>query len=239
MKKIKSFVGDKIKAGEGDWSFNFLDISKFEKHATKSIPNYLEGHDLVSDYSSFFIKEGSIIYELGSSTGVLSKKLASRYKKKNCKIIGIDNVKKMVNFANKKNKMKNLKFRYADILKMKFQKSDVIIMYYTLQFVRPSERQKLIDKIYKSLNWGGALFLFEKVRANDARFQDYANILYAEFKLKNGFSHKEIHAKTLSLKGKLEPYSSNENIRFIKRAGFKDHTTIMKHINFEGFLAVK
>jgi len=29
MKETKNFVGDKIKAEEGDWSFNLIDISKF------------------------------------------------------------------------------------------------------------------------------------------------------------------------------------------------------------------
>ena len=36
-------------------------------------------------------------------------------------------------------------------------------------------RQKLIDKLYNSLNWGGGLILFEKIRGNDARFQDILN----------------------------------------------------------------
>ena len=41
--------------------------------------------------------------------------------------------------------------------------SDLVISYYTLQFVPPKYRQKIIDMIYSKLNWGGGFFFFEKV----------------------------------------------------------------------------
>ena len=56
-----------------------------------------------------------------------------------------------------------------------------------MQFIKPKVRQKVFNKIYNSLNWGGAFILFEKVRAPDARFQDITTQLYSEFKKKNGF----------------------------------------------------
>ena len=89
------------------------------------------------------------------------------------------------------------------------------------------------------MNWGGALFLVEKVRSYDARTQDQMTTIYEEFKLSNGFSEKEISGKKKSLKGILEPFSSNANIQMLKRAGFKDVSTISKFISFEGFLAIK
>ena len=49
--------------------------------------------------------------------------------------------------------------------------------------------------------------MFEKIRANDARFQDIFSIIYNDFKLKNGYSPDEIINKTKSLKGVLEPFS--------------------------------
>ena len=104
--------------------------------------------------------------------------------------------------------------------------------------MRPRIRQNAYNKVYKSLNWGGGFIIFEKVRAPDARFQDMMTQVYNEFKLKNQFTLKIIN-KSKSLKGVLEPFSSNENIRFLKRAGFKDVMTIFKYITFEGVLAIK
>ena len=104
-----------------------------------------------------------------------------------------------------------------------------------MQFIRPRERQKLFDKIFKSLNWGGAFIMFEKVRARDARFQDLTVALYNEFKLQNGFSPTEIFNKTRSLKGVLEPFSSRGNSELLDRAGFKDYMNIFKYVCFSGF----
>ena len=127
----------------------------------------------------------------------------------------------------------------ADINKVKFKKSDFITSYYTIQFIHPKFRQKLLNKLYESLNWGGALVFFEKVRSPDARFQDITTQLYNEFKIMNGYSKDEILSKTLSLKGVMEPFSTQGNIDLLKRAGFVDITTISKYICFEGFLAIK
>ena len=113
------------------------------------------------------------------------------------------------------------------------------MLYYTMQFIPPNVRQIIYNKIYESLNWGGALIIFEKVRAKDARFQDIMSHLYVDYKLSNGYKPLEIFAKSRSLKGVLEPFSSEDNVRFIERAGFKDYMTIMKYVTFEGILAIK
>ncbi len=49
----------------------------------------------------------------------------------------------------------------------------------------------------------------------------------------------QIIAKSRSLKGILEPFSTNGNMDLMKRAGFVDIITMMKYITFEGFLAIK
>ena len=125
------------------------------------------------------------------------------------------------------------------ISKFNLKKNDLIISYYTMQFIPPRYRQNIINKIYKSLNWGGAFIMFEKLRASDARFQDIFSIVYNDFKLKNGFSHEDIVQKTRSLKGILEPFSTQGNLDLLKRAGFVDFMTVMKYVCFEGFLAIK
>ena len=134
---------------------------------------------------------------------------------------------------------KNIKFINDDLLQFKFKQTDLIIAYYTIQFIKPSERQQLINKIYENLKWGGAFIFFEKVRASDARFQDIITSLYNDFKLDNGFSPDEILSKSRSLKGVLEPFSTQGNIDLLKRAGFTDIISFMKFLCFQGFLAIK
>jgi tRNA (cmo5U34)-methyltransferase len=117
--------------------------------------------------------------------------------------------------------------------------ADMIVACYTMQYVRPRWRQEIFDRVYRALNWGGAFVLFEKVRAPDARFQDIAAGLYNDYKLSRGYSGDEIVAKSRSLKGVLEPFSTAGNLGLLERAGFVDVMTLMKFVCFEGFLAIK
>jgi len=237
--------GDSINAGNGKWKFSGEMVNNFEQHVKKSVPIYSEGQKLIKNLSEYFIKNDSIIYDIGCSTGKLLIDLVSQNShKKDSKYIGIDIENDMIKFA--KNKQKDLSIKKTkldfindDIVTCDFEKSDLIISYFTIQFIHPKHRQALINKIFESLNWGGALILFEKVRYNDARFQDMITTLYNDYKLERGYTHEEILNKTRSLKGILEPFSSDANIQMLERAGFKDTCTIMKKLCFEGFLAIK
>ena len=145
----------------------------------------------------------------------------------------------MIAQANKENRRKNINYVKSDLLNYKYKKTNLIVSYYTLQFTHPKVRQEILDKFYDSLNWGGALIVFEKVRAPDARFQDYSTQIYNEYKLKSGYNESNIINKQRSLKRVLEPFSTKANYDLMKRAGFKDIMTIQKYVCFEGFLAIK
>tara|TARA_B100000795_G_scaffold265180_1_gene246659 strand:- start:814 stop:1524 length:711 start_codon:yes stop_codon:yes gene_type:complete len=233
-------VGNNINSKKGNWTFAKKKVvNNFDHHILKSVPLYKEGHQLILDLSEFFLKENAICYDIGCSTGELVKKIDNRLNIKTNKYYGIDTEKNMLQFAKRKNKSKNISFINSDILKVKLKKSDLIISYYTMQFIKPKQRVEILKKIYKSLNWGGGFIMFEKVRAPDARFQDLMLKMYDEFKISNGFGLEEIASKTRSLYGILEPFSTNGNKQILKAAGFKDIMTISKYICFEGFLAIK
>jgi tRNA (cmo5U34)-methyltransferase len=238
-----SKVGDGIQAENANWSFKGEVAQSFDAHVSKSVPLYKEGHQLICDLSDFFIKQDSRCYELGCSTGALTLKLAEHNKAKaQARFIGVELEPDMVAQANRKKaaaRAENAEFVVDDVLQQEFDNPDMVVAYYTVQFIRPSQRQQLIDRIYRSLQWGGAFLLFEKVRANDARFQDIMTALYTEFKLAQGYSPEEMFSKTRSLKGVLEPFSTQGNIDMLKRAGFVDVISVMKFFSFEGFLAIK
>jgi tRNA (cmo5U34)-methyltransferase len=235
----KHSVGDNINSGNASWKFSGEMVKDFEEHVSKSVPLYNEGHDIILKISDYFVKDDSICYEIGTSTGILSYKLAKRFIDRDAKFIGLDIEEDMVESAKSRYKMQNLSFEYADVLEYSFEPSDFITSYYVVQFIRPSQRQLLIDKIYQSLNWGGAFLYFEKVRAPDARFQDIMTGVYNEYKLEQGYSAEEIIQKSRSLKGVLEPFSTQGNIDMLKRAGFVDIMSVAKFGPFEGILAIK
>ena len=231
-----------IMAKNSSWTFKGNIAKKFSSHISKSVPYYQDGHKLIANLSDFFLKDNSICYDIGSSTGTMLNQIAYRHKAKKIIYYGIETVPEMIREAKKNSKGKTstkISFINKDVGKIKLKKSDLIISYYTIQFIPPKNRQIIIDKIYKSLNWGGAFIMFEKIRASDARFQDIYSLMYNDFKLKNGFSEKEIINKSRSLKGVLEPFSNRGNTDLLKRAGFKDIITVFQWLCFKGFLCIK
>jgi tRNA (cmo5U34)-methyltransferase len=206
-----------------------------------SVPLYKEGHDLICQLSDFLCGKESVCYELGVSTGELIRKLALHQKSKpGIRWVGLDVEAAMIEKARAHcADVKNVEVHHEDIRLFPYEKSDFFVSYYCMQFVPPRDRQEIIQRVYESLHWGGAFVMFEKVRGPDARFQDILSALYNDFKLKNGLTPEEILAKTRSLKGVLEPFSTAGNLGLLERAGFKDIMTVQKYLCFEGFLAIK
>ncbi len=244
-KKDMSGVGDNINGENANWQFSGKVAEHFDRHIKKSVPLYAEGHELICNISDFFIKANSTIYEIGCSTGMLTLKLAKHNKvKPKAHFIGIDIERDMIKCAKKnlvKNtpKTENIDFICEDIINLELVPSDLIICYYTVQFISPAMRQQMINQIYAALNWGGGFLLFEKTRAPDARFQDIFSTLYTDYKLKQGYSAENIISKMMSLKGVLEPFSTQGNLDLLTRAGFVDVVVVQKYLSFEGFLAIK
>lgn len=236
-------VGDGLKATNANWSFSGEVANHFDEHVSRSVPFYQAGHELVCALSDFFVKPGSRAYEIGCSTGTLTLKLAAHNAAKaDARFVGIDIVPEMTAVAESKRAkagLTNVSFVADDVLAMELEPADLVVAYYTIQFIRPSVRQQLLTKIYNSLEWGGALLMFEKVRGPDARFQDILTTLYSDYKLEQGYTSEEIVSKTRSLKGVLEPFSTQGNLDLLRRAGFVDVMTVMKYLCFEGFLAIK
>jgi tRNA (cmo5U34)-methyltransferase len=233
-------VGQDISADNGRWSFGGDVHRRFEEHIEQSVPHYRDGHDMIARLSDYFLYEGATALEIGCSTGALLARLASWHDTRRLRLVGIEIEAEMAHAAQKNLAGDNrVEIHEGDILDIDLEPCNMIASYYTIQFIRPARRQALFDKIYQTLEWGGAFIMFEKVRAPDARFQDIASALYNDFKLEKGLSEAEIVHKTRSLKGVLEPFSTQGNIDMMKRAGFVDIMSVYKHICFEGFLAIK
>lgn len=230
----------KIKLENSNWNFSGNVPKNFDKHISKSIPFYDESHNIGLLISDFFIPERGLVYDLGCSTGKFIHSLTNRHSNKTFRVNGYDEIPGMVKLAKERcKKSSKVKIYKEDIVNIKFNKPNFITSFFTIQFIHPSKRQMLFNKIYKGLQWGGGFLFFEKVRASDARFQDLTNQIYTEIKINNGFTDSEIINKSRSLKGVMEPFSSSANLQLAKRAGFKDIMSVFKYINFEGFLAIK
>ena len=233
-------VDRNIAADNGEWTFDGI-VEEFDQHVRRSVPQYDLGHDLVCKLSDFFLPYGASIVDLGMATGNLSKKLLNYHRKReDISLTGIDWIDDMVREAKKRcSDDHRATFTNGNIVTFNIEPSSMIISYLTLQFIHPRSRQAIFEKVYQSLEPGGAFFLFEKIRAPTARLQDIMGQLYLDFKLEQGFNEAEIVNKQRSLKGVLEPLSTHEWLDMAQKAGFTEVATVMRYICFEGILAIK
>ena len=237
-----SQVGDKITTDISSWNFGGNTPITFDEHISKSVPGYSFGQSLIASYSDYFINlTPKIVYDIGCSTGSLLAKIESRHPSKDISYVGIDIVPEMLEEAKKRKYINPDRFTFVndDVLNMSLESASIINSYYTLQFILPSVRQELVNRVYNSLAWGGAFFVFEKTRAPDGRFQDMNSHVYNEFKLNQGYKAEEIFSKSRSLAGVLEPFSDKGNYEMFQRAGFQDIQYIFTNICFKGWICVK
>jgi tRNA (cmo5U34)-methyltransferase len=234
-------VGQDIETARAQWTFDGNVADTFVDHVRQSVPFYDAGHELIGSISDYFVRDDTVSYEIGTSTGQLLRRLSEHHAHKpGVRWIGIDAVEPMIEKARAHCAgLPNVELVAADALTFDYEKADFFVAYYCVQFIHPRHRQDLINRIYERLHWGGAFLMFEKVRGPDARFQDMSVAIYNDFKAKNGFSADEILNKTSSLKGVLEPFSTEGNLGLLRRAGFTDIMSVMKWVCFEGFLAIK
>jgi len=235
--------GEGIIANPSSWSFKGIS-NNFEEHINKSVPLYSYAHELVTSMTDYFIKSSSVIIDIGCSTGNLVSSISERQKHiKKINFYLIDKVEDMINYA-KSNVTKQINHNYhficEDLINYNLpEEADIICSMFTIQFIPPAIRQEIINNIYSSLSWGGALFFFEKVNGEDARFHELLLQNYEDYKISKGYTLNEIKSKQLSLRGVLKPFSSQGNLDLLKRGGFIDIQPIFQYGLFRGFLAIK
>src|ERR1041384_2908400 len=132
-------VGDGILAENANWKFTGNVHETFDAHVSKSVPFYNETHDLGAKIADFFLADGSLVYDLGCSTGTFIELLAKCIRSKALRFVGIDSVAEMVSAARKRCAgASNITIEQADALDVTFEPCDFISAYYTIQFIRPA-----------------------------------------------------------------------------------------------------
>jgi len=214
--------------------------SVFDDMLNRSIPYYKQMQNLTIDFALNFLEENDKVYDLGCSTASTLIELSKHCKKK-LELVGIDNSQAMLDRA--KNKCSafgvDISLVNGDIHTIDLNHAKLIISNYTLQFVRPLLREKLVKKIYDALSEKGVFIFSEKVVSSNKVLNKHSIDEYYKFKKTQGYSEFEIAQKREALENVLIPYTQEENLQMIKDAGFSHCEMIFKWVNFATFIAVK
>ena len=229
------------------FEFNQTVVEVFDDMVSRSVPFYNEIHRLITDYSNYFTlhDKQNIIWDLGCSTGTTIGILDQHLKEnqKSCRFIGVDNSKAMTRKAEEKLQqlgVENAKIICGNIEDIVIDSNvDMIIMNYTLQFIREDLRPKILANIHKSLRPGGVFILSEKINTNDSTFHQLITDLYYDYKRRQGYSELEISQKREALENVLVPLTPNQQIELLHNAGFANVEQAFRWYNFTSYIALK
>jgi tRNA (cmo5U34)-methyltransferase len=231
-------VGDGITTPAGSWTFGGEVPAAFDSHVARSVPAYAEGQELIADVADQLVPPAGRVYDLGCSTGALTAQLAERLAPRRVEVIGVDREPGMVERAEIRCAANpHVRFETASLQALELEPADMVVSYYTLQFVPLRERAAIVRRIREALAPGGTFVLFEKVLASGARNQATAEGAYADWKARQGFGDEEIAAKARSIRGVLQPLSPEENDAMLREAGFSEIMRVFRWVLFEGLIA--
>lgn len=226
-------------AQKKQFEFDASVASVFDDMINRSVPFYSENLSLCAKLTSKLAAPNASVCDLGCSTANL---LILLFKlRPDLRLCGVDEAAAMLERAKNKAQAFGAKItlKQANLSTFKLTPSDIFIANYTLQFIRPPQRQSLVDGIFKALKKGGFLILSEKIALENAVLAKTMLEIYAEYKLAQGYSELEISSKREALENVLVPYTQKENLNMLANAGFKRIESFFKWANFESFIAFK
>ena len=229
----------------GDFAFDESVAAVFDDMLERSVPFYVEQQAMIGELARRYWQPGTIVLDLGCSTGTTLLSLCSSLP--DARATGIDNSAPMLDRARSALERAGLDERIelieADLEggvgELGLEPASVVTICWTLQFLDPDRRDALLRDVHDLLVPGGILALAEKVVPDDGSIGDLYTDLYYEFKSRNGYSQTEIAQKRAALDGVLVPLTIDGNLELLRRAGFESPSTFFQWYPFAAFVAVK
>ncbi len=225
---------------EKQFEFDAEVAAVFDDMLQRSVPFYKESQKITEFFVLKKLQHGGLMYDLGCSTASLLLNI-HRKLEVDASLVGLDNSEAMLEQAKRKCEAygANIEVKFADILEYEYDKADVFVSNYTLQFIRPLVREELVKKISASLKEEGVFLFSEKVISHHCKLNKELIECYYEFKKEQGYSEYEIMQKREALENVLVPYSEEENIKMALNCGFSHCEVVFRWANFATFIAIK
>jgi len=226
-----------------DFKFSRDVANVFDDMVTRSVPFYVEMQRMIGELAGDFAVAGSNVYDLGCATGTTLIELDPLVPP-GVRFVGVDNSQDMLDKCRAKlvehGVKRDFDLQYSDLNQgCRVENASLVLLILTLQFVRPLQRERLLQDLHRGMNDNGALILVEKVIGEDSLFNRLFIEHYYDFKRRSGYSDLEITQKREALENVLVPYRLLENREMLLRTGFRHVDVFFKWYNFTGIIAVK
>jgi tRNA (cmo5U34)-methyltransferase len=227
----------------GDWTFDEKVAEVFPDMIQRSVPGYSSIISMIGMLAERFAQPNSQIYDLGCSLGAATLSMRRNIKAEGCKIIAVDNSSAMVERCRRHidafRAETPVEVVEADILDIPLENASMVVLNFTLQFLAPTDRQRLLNQVYQGLRPGGALVLSEKFSFTDSDVGALLFNMHHDFKRANGYSELEISQKRSMLENIMQTDSVEMHKKRLHQAGFEHAEVWFQCFNFGSLIALK
>ncbi len=227
-----------------DFAFDKSVATVFDDMVNRSVPLYGEQQRMMLELSLKYLQPGTTFYDLGCASGSTILAVAQSHKNPATRFVGFDLSEPMLDEARKKlgaaGVLNRCELRKADIAdRLDMGNASVVVMAWTMQFIRPMHRARVAENVYRNLRPGGCFLLTEKLVVKDPDLNRLYIEKYYDYKRRQGYSEMEIVQKREALENILIPYQAEENVKMLQDVGFATVDTFFRWYNWCGILAVK
>lgn len=226
-----------------DFRFDASVARVFPDMIRRSVPGYTTIIPMIEVITEQYARPGSHCYDLGCSLGASTLAMRHGIGDRDCTLTGVDNSAAMLERCEHYIALDDhplpISLRCEDILDTFIDNASVTTLNFTLQFVAPERRAKLMTRIADATLPGGVLILSEKIRFESDTEQAIQTQLHHEFKRANGYSDLEISQKRSALEQVLIPETLAEHRQRLTDAGFDQVLVWYQCFNFVSMLAIK
>jgi tRNA (cmo5U34)-methyltransferase len=227
----------------GDFVFDKHVVSVFPDMINRSIPGYALIIPMIGLLARRYAQQGSRIYDLGCSLGAATLAMRQAIEARGVEIIAVDNSEEMIDglkdILAQQGEGINVQTVVEDIRSMAIRDASVVVLNFTLQFVSPVDRLRLMRSIVGGLRPGGILILSEKLCFEDALEQERQTNWHHDFKRAQGYSELEISRKRDALENILKPETARVHRERLSEAGFSEVYQWFQGFSFVSFVAIR
>jgi tRNA (cmo5U34)-methyltransferase len=228
-----------------DFEFDERVAEVFDNMVQRSVPFYRETQRMAVELAGFHLADGGVVYDVGCATGTTLAGIAEAVDPDaGVRYVGIEPSAAMRDKARERMASIDTQCR-LELWGEGIEELDalpgaqVIAMLYTLQFVRPVQRQAVARMLCRELAPGGCLLLAEKILADDQDARRLFIDRYHAMKRRSGYSDTEIEKKREALENVLVPFTNSENVELLRDAGFGSVEVAFRWYNFALYYAIK
>jgi tRNA (cmo5U34)-methyltransferase len=215
------------------------DIVDYDACCSKVVPMNDEIHNIIVDSIPFDRKSRIKVLDLGVGTGLGALKILNEFP--NSRLTGIDFSSKMISRARERLKIfgNRVKLIEADFNRIDFpEKYDVVVSAITIHNSNETDQKNLMSKVFNHLNNNNCFLNGDFAKTKSEFLNKKLDEFYKEY-LKNNLRGEELKAWFNHAFKEDKPVALEDQLLWMKEAGFREIECIWRHQNLAVYYGLK